>query len=502
MDRPFVNAGHALVRVVVATGFFALMWCLPVVPAAARAQVVAPKTLPVLQGGQFEMHPSARAGMGGAVIAVDDSLLDPFVNPAKTARMGAGNVFISPYLHNVSGGRGGGRTIPIGGGGQWGAWSATGLFTFQQLDRAGPTWNLPTADQSAFNQYVSGSIARRISSRTAVGFGVQLAALDAVDGVDLLYGGSDRIDQSGSSSDFRVGLTRETGVDRNLELMLVHSRTDMRHDVRFTTWSWNPIEGREIIRQRNEVNEDKTNIWGLHSEYSRPVGSEGWKLGWLGTVNRLDHPKIPNYVIQNIPRDPGTTWSFNAGMGIGRSIRGTSFAAELIYEPMFSETWADAAGDTATANGGIIRAGAKTVENTFRFRNSRLRVGAGHDLTVGRRNTVVGLQAGLGVHAVNYRLRQTNNVLETFRTQDEDWIEWTPTVGLRVRTRDLDLLYNFSITCGPGACGGTVIMPFVSFPDRLETASGGGIIAAPSSELFMQSGALTVHKLTLSLPIR
>ena len=130
------------------------------------------------------------------------------------------------------------RSIPVGGGGSWGSWSATGLFTFQQLNRAGPAWNLSTSERSAFNQYVAGSIARRVTPSTSVGLGVQLAALDAIDGVDLLYGGSDRIEQSGSLADFRLGLTREMGAGRNLELMLVHSRTDMTHDVRFTTWRW------------------------------------------------------------------------------------------------------------------------------------------------------------------------------------------------------------------------------------------------------------------------
>lgn len=467
-------------------------------PHEARAQLVTPKTVPVLQSGQFEMYPSARAGMGGTAIAVDDTLLDPFVNPAKTSRGKTGRVFITPFLHSISGSRGGGRSIPLGGSGSWGSWSATGLFTFQQLDRAGPAWNLSTSEQSAFNQYVAGSIARRLSRGAAIGFGMHLASLEALDGVDLLYGGSDRIEQSGSLADFRLGYSRETAGDRHFELLVLHSRTDMRHDVRFTTWRWNEVNRQIIQQQRTEVNEDRTHIWGVHSEYSKPVGSNGWKLGWLGTINRLNHPKIPNYVIQNIPRDPGTTWSFNAGMGIGRTVRGSSFAADLIYEPMFADTWADAARDTVTAGGGVIAAGGKTVENEFLFRNVRFRLGAGHETIVGKRNTLVGYQAGLALHAIDYRLRQTNNVLDTFRTQNEDWIEWTPTLGLRVKTRDLDVLYNFSVTCGPGGCGGSQPV-FTAVPDR--ASGGGGIIAAPSSELFMQSGSLKVHKLTVSFPI-
>ncbi len=440
--------------------------------------------------------------MGGATIAVDDTLLDPFVNPAKATRMGVGHVFTAPYFHSVSGGRGGGRSLPVGGGGSWRAWSATGLFTFQQLDRAGPTWNLSTSEQSAVNQYVAGTIARRLNPSTSAGFGVSLAALDAMDGVDLLYAGSDRIEQSGSLVEFRSGITKETAPGRHFEVVVVHARSDMRHDVRFTNWRWDPVGRREVIEQRIERNEDRTRIWGLHGEYSRPVGSEGWQLGWLGTVNRLSHPKIPNYVIQNIPRDPGTTYSFNAGAGIGRSVRGTSFAADLIYEPIFADTWADAAGDITVVGGGTLVAGAKTVENTFRFINVKLRLGAGRDLSVGKGSTIIGYQAGLALHAINYKLEQNNNVLKTFRTQREDWIEWTPTVGLRLRARDLDVLYNFSLTCGPGSCGQGWDGGVIAFPDSGPLQSGGGIIAAPSRELFMQSGSLKVHKLTFSLPIR
>jgi len=485
------------------------------VPIEGSGQVVTPKTLPVLQGGQFDMFPSDRAGMGGVTIAVDDTLLDPFVNPAKATRIGVSHIFSAPFFHSISGARGGGRSLPLGGGGSWGAWAATGLFTFQQLDRVGPTFfgcpvcaqstlssQSSTSGRSAYNQYVAGSIARRLTPSTSVGLGVQLAAIQAIDGVDLLYAGSDRIDQSGSLADFRFGLTKEVGIDRHLEVVLVHARTDVRHDVRFTTSRWDPVARQYIQNQRTDHNQDQTHIWGLHSEYSRPVGSEGWHLGWLGTVNRLSHPQIPNYVIQNIPRDPGTTYSFNAGAGIGRTVRGASFAAELIYEPMFANTWADASNDTAVGGGGTIKAGAKTVENTFRFNNIRMRLGAGQEIVVPREgSTVLGYQVGLDLYAINYRLQQANHVQRTFRTQREDWLEWSPTFALRLHSRDLDVRYNFSLTCGPGACGQTPEGGRVFNTPDVALAAG-GIIAAPRGELFMQSGALKIHKLTIIVPIR
>src|SRR5687768_7230781 len=140
MRSSFVGAGR--VFPVVSKFWLAAGWCgLLAVPIESPAQVVTPKTVPVLQSGQFDIFPSARAGMGGPVIAVDDSLLDPFVNPAKATRIGVGHVFSAPFFHSISGARGGGRSLPVGGGASWGRWSATGIFAFQQLDRAGPTWN-------------------------------------------------------------------------------------------------------------------------------------------------------------------------------------------------------------------------------------------------------------------------------------------------------------------------------------------------------------------------
>ena len=514
---PILVRGRPSIAQVFNSVRLALICCAAIaVPIEGSAQVVTPKTLPVLQGGQFDMFPSAHAGMGGATIALDDSLLDAFVNPAKATRIGVGNFFGAPYFHSISGGRGGGKSLPVGGSGSWGAWSATGMFTFQQLDRVPPAvfFGCPvcaqstlasqssTSGRSAFNQYVAGSIARRLTPSTSLGLGVQLAALDAIDGVDLLYSGSDQINQSGSLADFRLGMTKEMGTDRHFELMLLHSRTDMQHDVHFTSWRWDPIERQSVPNQRTEHNEDQTHIWGLHTEYTRPLGSDGWHVGWLGTVNRLSHPKIPNYVIQNIPRDPGTTHSFNAGVGIGRLVRGTTFAADLIYEPMFADTWADAARDTAIVGGGTIVAGARTVDNNFRFNNLKMRFGAGEEIPLRGGGMVLGFQAGLGLYAINYRLQQANHVQRTFRMQREHWVEWSPTVGLRLRSQGLDVLYNFSLTCGPGACGQTQMGPQVFAPGRDVALSSGGIIVAPSGELFMQSGSLKIHKLTIMVPIR
>src|SRR5690242_16213215 len=56
----------------------------------AGAQLIQIKTLPIADGDQWRIFPSANSGMAGVSIAVADSLLDPFVNPAKASRVTPG----------------------------------------------------------------------------------------------------------------------------------------------------------------------------------------------------------------------------------------------------------------------------------------------------------------------------------------------------------------------------------------------------------------------------
>src|SRR5437868_9922845 len=76
------------------------------------AQLISIKTVPIAQGDQFEIFPSQNLAMGGVSIAVPDTLLDPFRNPAKGARLAvAPRFFGSPTFYGVSSGAGGGRTL-------------------------------------------------------------------------------------------------------------------------------------------------------------------------------------------------------------------------------------------------------------------------------------------------------------------------------------------------------------------------------------------------------
>ena len=467
----------------------------------APAQLVTPRTVPVFQDEQFEIYPSSRPGFAGVFIALDDTLNDPFVNPAKGTRLRGLTITTAPYSHGISGNRGGGRTLPIGFLAGSGAWSGTLLGAMQQLDRAGPTWNRPSSERTATNQYVTGSLSRRLDNGLSVGIGAFRADLAAVDGVDLLYAGSDRIDQSGSLTDLRLGAVKEWEPGHVLELVLVRNRTSMRHDVQFSTTVWNNVLRVSNTTRRQEVNLDQTNIWGAHTEYTRPVGTEGWRIGALATANLLDHPKIPNYVLQNLPRDPGTTRAFNLGLGAARMTGPFTFGVDVVLEPMTADTYADAATNVTRTDGSVIPAGQKTVENHFRFRNSKARIGIGRSWRADSASqSTVAVNVGLAMYAISYDLRQTNNIARTTRNQHENWVESGPTFGVRFRSRDIEASYAFRSSCANEGCdlpGGGDRVRFDA-----ATPSTGGIIAAPSSPLFFNGGSETSHHFTISVPIR
>ena len=75
------NAGRTALAVCILTA----------TPGAAAAQFVSLKTVPIATEDQFLIFPSQNLGMAGVSIALDDPLLDPFVNPAKGSRLSLSN---------------------------------------------------------------------------------------------------------------------------------------------------------------------------------------------------------------------------------------------------------------------------------------------------------------------------------------------------------------------------------------------------------------------------
>jgi hypothetical protein len=493
---------------------------------AAPAQLISIKTVPIAQGDQFAIFPSNNFGMGGVSIALADTLLDPFVNPAKGARVGAARFFSAPTIYGISQGAGGGRTLPLATIAASDVWFGGLALALQQVDASKPPFDqgggvflaaplppgqvapalatVPRRPDSYGNQYFFAMAGRRVpGARLALAGSALWARLTGVDGVDLLYAGSAGLKQFGHALDLRLGLLKEWAGDRSLEALVLHNRFGMTHDVTYLDQFWDPATQQVSLRPRFERNHDQTNTWGLHVEYARPLTSSGWRIGWLGTVNRMSHPKLPEYELANvpvIPRDPGHSSAYNIGVGLSKTRGPTSFAIDAIYEPIWSYTWADAASPVLTARGDTIPVGGKTIENHFHFSNGLLRLGLSRDVELGPLGKAAGLQLGLMVRSIRYRLAQSDNVQAVAHQLDEGWVEWTPTWGLSLRFPDLEIRYRGRVTNGTGRPG---VQAPGFFPSGRDFAvAAGGILVAPSGPLSLQGVNTTTHQISISLPLR
>ncbi len=505
--RPILSAALRSIPLVLVLAAF---------PSETAAQLISLKTVPVAAGDQFLFFPSQNLGMGGVSIALDDMLLDPFVNPAKGGRVGQGEFFSSPTFYSVSQNSGAGRTLPVGTLFSSGTWFGGGVAVLQQIE-AGSRFNfgpfpldvaitvpppLPPqnvlSEQQSTNKYVQALVGRKIAGgKFAIAASAMLGDLNAIDGVEHLYAGASSIDQYGHIEDYRLGLTGEFAGDRTLEAVIVHNRFSMTHDVTYVDWILtDSLNWGFTPEVRDDSNPDKTQTWGLHLGYVQPIAESGWRVGGILTTNRMQHPKIPNYELQNIPRDPGHTWAYNIGVGISKQEGPTTFGVDLVFEPAVSHTWQEAAGPTLAADSvTIIPDRGKTIENRFNFSNAFVNIG------MTRIVDNAAFQLGLGVRSYDYRLRQKDNVAQTRRTQNEQWMEWTPSWGLSFTFSDLELRYIGRATTGtgrPGIAGGFGVFA----EDRVTLASGGNILLAPEAALTLQDATVVTHRIGIVLPLR
>ena len=466
-------------------------------PNALAAQIIAPRTVPVQQSGQFDIFPSRLAGMAGVSIALDDTLLDPFVNPAKAVRSSGLFPFIAPTFHTISRGGGDGQTIPVGLIGSRGKWAGGGLVAGQRLSHE--PRNVPNAvEETTNNRYLSLLLARRLGRGFSLGASGYRADLHGMDGLDLLYAGSSRVVAAGSQIDLRGGLMKEWTNSRTLELLFVYGQSNMSHDITFPVNSWDPATRTVRSVPSSEHNDDRLRIRGVHSEMAIPLDREGGRIGWLLTANRLTHPKIPNYPLANLPRDPGVTHAFNVGFGLGKALGATSVGVDLIYEPIQSHTWADDASDVVTESGTVIPAGGKTFENWFRFQNKKIRVGFSREFATDFDSTEqVRIQLGFDAYLTSYRLRQRDNVQLAERRQSASWTEWGPTLGVGFRTRLVDVGYALQLNCAPESC---TILRGDDVTVAASTPGTGTVIAPVGNGPGLGYGRTLVHRVTITLP--
>jgi hypothetical protein len=495
-------------------------------PTAAVGQLIDVRTIPVASGDQFFLFPSARAGMGGVGIALDDSLGDPFVNPAKGAMVTSSQMFGSPMFYDISHGNGSARTLPLGALLHSPTWFGGGLIALQQIVSAQQGWYYPPcpadiycaaatptsqvigpgqsllSDRVRRNMYGFAFLGRTFG-RTALAASVFWGGLNAMDGVDQLYPGSQSIDQYGHLVDYRVGLLRNLGGGRSLSLLGLHDRVTMTQDVTYTYYTLLPCpvppdtlpSSCPTPRTRTDHNLDWTRTWGLHAQYEQPLTSTGWRIGGVLTGNYKTHPHIPDYALMNVPLDPGRSWAFELGPGIAHSSGPTTFGMDVLFQPIWSHTWASSVtNDTIT-----------TTDNHFTFSNVVMRLGVAQEVRPAQ------IQLGLAVRSIDYVMQQQVSTgpaavayaaqSATERRQHESWMEWTPTWGVSVALPGLSLRYVGRLTTGTGRPGVASGWPPIAGGVAVPLA-GGDYVAAPSGPLTLQDATVITNQVSVVLPIK
>lgn len=486
----------------------------------AQAQFIGIKTVPLATGDQFLIFPSRNLGFGGLSLSVRDPMLDPFVNPAKAARLPGSQVFGAPSFYNISESGGAGRTLPAGG-----LFSSDKVFgglvlTFQQLEASerpqfcclgvdargfssvAPPQEQTLSGRSHINQYAFGMVGTRLREGLSIGASGMFGSLNAIDGIEHLYPNAFSLDQNGYVADVRLGLLDERVNGRAVEAMLVFSTVDMVHDVGNLDLIWDTLSFRPVRRNRIDRNTDVTHTYGLHLGYQGAARATGWRPAALATANYKLHPRIPNYQLMSIPRDPGYSFAYNFGVGIGTDEGPGTVGIEAVLEPIWSRTWANADRVIPLTGRPSLQPGDRSIENAFVFHNAHFRAGVQREIEFGPRAAAqkLDVQLGFAMRSINYRLVQRDYALGTARTQREDWIEATPTWGLTLRFPELEIRYVGRQTSGtgrPGVAG--------SFSGRagIEVASAApDILLAPSSALTLTDALVRTHQIAVTVPLR
>ena len=500
---------------------FVLVSLLPAALSAARAQVIAVKTAPIADGGQFAFLPSANLGMGGLSIAVPDSTLDPFTNPAKGARSSGTYVFGAPTFFSVTRKAGGGLTLPVGMSVSKNAWFTQLALAMQDVDRVGNDNGIPvpvaatldarapgataadviTTDDSKAsrqNRYVHGMLGRRFGGGLSVASSASWWRLNILDGVELYYPSSQRVRQHGEASDVRVGVLKELGAGHSLEVVALHNRFAVNQDVAFTDPFWDPTQRQFTFRSRIEPNADRTDTWGLHVAYQRPLADSTWRVGAVLTGNRIRQPRLPAYELPEVPADAGRAQAYDIGAGIARSHGPLTMGFDAIYEPIWSRSWVRADEATTSRDGTAIAAGTNVLDNRFRFHNGIARLGFGMSLPVSKDQTLT-LETGGQLRATRYRLDQWDAVQQSSSASTQRWNEWTRSWGISYRFAGAGVQYRGNLTTGAGRNG---------FDDRGNVFFSPLADVRPGFSSFVPFGMTfgnvrtTTHQISFSVPIR
>lgn len=490
-----------------------ILAALAFLPALLSSQSIPIKTIPLATGDQFLLFPSRNQGAGGVSIALDDPLGDPFANPAKGSGFEGLRFFSTPtyysvFFRNLTNEGSIGRTLPVGlsfGGKEYFGsvlWARQGL---RSNTRRSPVLMAQSIFAPAFssedeaensNNYSMVLFGKRFPGlKASLGASVLWGDLNAMEGVQYLYPSANRLIQKGSIAEVRLGFAGQWEEERFYEAVVSYQKTDMKHEV-MTGWPivvpWDDRFRPSRIWPSTEVHRDVTSGFGAKLGYRQPLAGS-WRIGGLLAANWKSHPKIPNYELMNIPRDPGFSSAYQFGIGLTSTGKRALLGIDVIYEPITSETWAEAAAPVPAPSGRIIPIGGRTIENFFDFYNQIIRAGV---RSFGERTDI---QFGIQVHSIKYYLRQINHSLELRRNQKEEWNEWTISVGIGFPLFGTNVRYTGLLTTGtgqPGVSGGTWVTTGV-----MDYLSRSDFLVAPSGRLALNEAWVLTHQVSVLVAI-
>lgn len=469
---------------------------------SASAQVIPVRLVPIAEAGQYEFFPAANFGMGSVSIALRDSLLDPFQNPALATRLGGGMYFGAPTFFSVTNDAGSGQSYPFGAVTRIGQGFIGGALTLQVIDpaRTGDASFIPAfssfiPDQQQqqntpkSNYYFHGLVGHPIGRGLTLAASAQWSQLDAIEGMDLLFTDSHSLRQSGSRSDVRVGVLGEWGT-HSLEVVALRSHARATYVADYAEVFWNPNVRSQQLRTWSQQSGDDLRTAGIHVKYDRPLRDSTWRAGAIFTMNRhAEHP-ADYYEFMDIPRDPARTFAYNVGIGVSRERAQLRYGFDAIVEPI----WRHARTEPVTASPDLAEWAPEDVESYFRFANVLLRGGVSRDFVMSADGTRLRVQFGTQVRSVRYTLEQHDFGRSVYRERRNDWNEWTHSWGTSFVFPRFEFAYQLRMLSGLGRLNtpprsDTFVPDVVFFP-----APVGGVTLYPVR--------VTSHQVFFTWPLR
>lgn len=478
-----------------------------------KAQLINLKTVPVATGDQYIVQPTVHEGMANVSIALDDTLADPFVNPAKARKIQGTEAYMLPSFYHITKGLGGARTFTIGAltsGKKWFGGLGVAVQQLNLADRQSSILN----ERSTNNNYIWGELGRRLNSSLALGGSIFWSGLSNMGGIDLLNPQSESIAQHGHLLDLRLGLNGDTKKNGQYEALILFNQINMSPQIS----NQGPIIGlpvsgvnglqtnnNTVTSQYQQTSPDisyyKTNTWGIHLGYDHSLLEKNWKIGSIFTFNYKSHPHIPNYQLSSFPYDPGNSKAFDIGIGSSfRSARNATIAVDFILEPIWSTTWANAQQNIYSNGFGssiIVKKGDRIINNNFYFMNSILKTG----LEWWEGNHVL-IQAGILTKTYRYLMKQKDYVQNAQLRQKVNWREWTYSLSAGVFLKGLKIKYTALITTGTGQPG--IVSYNTYYSSRLAANfanEGGDIIFAPGGNIALRDAIVFTNQIMVMIPI-